>query len=249
MQITQEFLEKLGQEWLEQKIQRMKNLMKIAEPDEAIYREIMISLGYPKNKVQFLELALMLPFREIRKLKYKDVIENALLYRAGFTDLDEKLPNHFDRSLRMQKSVWDFAKIRPANRPDKRIKGISELLEQSSQKGIAKLFYERIMNENKNIQTPKDAKEYVNKIMEFKGLGSDRKKEMFFNVILPFAIAVDKNNRVTVFLKKIFQLHPPLSENSIIKKFFYQNPEYRKMIRSTETFFGAHLYMKNLSDS
>ena len=43
---------------LRKKKQRMSDLLKIALPDEALYREIMLSLGYPKNKVQFLELAL-----------------------------------------------------------------------------------------------------------------------------------------------------------------------------------------------
>ncbi len=86
-EITKNFLRELGTKWLELKIQRMKNLLKIAEPDEALYREIMLSLGYPKNKVQFLELALMLPFKEIRKLKEREKIEKALLYRSGFTDL------------------------------------------------------------------------------------------------------------------------------------------------------------------
>jgi len=47
-----QLLNKLGAEVLESKIQRMKNLLKIALPDEALYREIMLSLGYPKNKVQ-----------------------------------------------------------------------------------------------------------------------------------------------------------------------------------------------------
>jgi len=74
----------LGNKWLEIKKQRMQNLLKIAPPDEALYREIMLSLGYPKNKVNFLELALILPYSEIKKLKDKHTIEKALLYRAGF---------------------------------------------------------------------------------------------------------------------------------------------------------------------
>jgi len=57
----------LGEKWLEIKKQRMQNLLKIASPDEALYREIMLSLGYPKNKVNFLELALILPYSEIKK--------------------------------------------------------------------------------------------------------------------------------------------------------------------------------------
>lgn len=140
----------LGEKWLENKIQRMKNLLKIAEPDEALYREIMLSLGYPKNKVQFLELSLMLPFREIRKLKDKETIEKALLYRAGFIDSNVRaqhavsLPDDFDFSLRMDKSVWDFKRIRPLNYPDKRIKGISHILSQTSHDGIVNYFLERI---------------------------------------------------------------------------------------------------------
>ena len=74
----------LGNKWLKLKKQRMQNLLKIAPPDEALYREIMLSLGYPKNKVNFLELALILPYSEIKKLKDKHTIEKALLYRAGF---------------------------------------------------------------------------------------------------------------------------------------------------------------------
>jgi len=97
----------LGNKWLELKKQRMQNLLKIAPPDEALYREIMLSLGYPKNKVNFLELALILPYSEIKKLKDKHTIEKALLYRAGFINEKDGLPENFDFSLRMDKSVWE----------------------------------------------------------------------------------------------------------------------------------------------
>lgn len=89
-------LQKLGEKWLEFKIHRMKNLLKIAEPDEALYREIMLSLGYPKNKVQFLELALIMPFREIRQIREREKIEKALLYYAGFTRDKEGFSENFD---------------------------------------------------------------------------------------------------------------------------------------------------------
>ena len=91
-------LNHLGQEWFEAKKQRMQNLLKIALPNEAIYREIMLSLGYPKNKVNFLELALILPYSEVKKLKNWEIIEKALLYRAGFIDEKDGLPEDFDFS-------------------------------------------------------------------------------------------------------------------------------------------------------
>ncbi|OAQ20636.1 hypothetical protein [Thermosulfurimonas dismutans] len=92
-------LNHLGEKWFELKKQRMKNLLKIAPPDEALYREIMLSLDYPKNKVNFLELALILPYSEIKKLEERKAIEKALLYRAGFTDDRDGLPEDFDFSL------------------------------------------------------------------------------------------------------------------------------------------------------
>ena len=49
----------------------MQNLLKITNRDEALYREIMLSLGYKNNKLQFLELALLLPYNQIQKLKEK----------------------------------------------------------------------------------------------------------------------------------------------------------------------------------
>jgi len=50
-------LNHLGEEWLKLKKQRMQNLLKIISPDEALYQEIMLSLGYPENKVNFLKFA------------------------------------------------------------------------------------------------------------------------------------------------------------------------------------------------
>ena len=140
----------LGEKWLELKKQRMQNLLKIASPDEALYREIMLSLGYPKNKVNFLELALILPYSEIKKLKDKHTIEKAFLYRAGFINEKNGLPQNFDFSLRMDKSVWEYKGIRPANFPEKRIKGITELLEKSIEKGLVNFFLEKVKTEIKN---------------------------------------------------------------------------------------------------
>ncbi len=250
-EISSELLKQLGEKWLESKIQRMRNLLKIAEPDEALYREIMLSLGYPKNKVQFLELALLLPFKEIKNLKERKIIEKALLYRAGFIDDKEELPESFDFSLRMDKSVWEFKRIRPANYPDKRIKGISYLLYQSLPSGLVEYFIKRIIDEiegNSENLSPKEAQRKVNKIMNFKGIGLQRKREMFFNIILPFTIAFweNKNLEGIKFLNSIFSFHPPLSENSIIKSFkkSFGNIDMSKLISSTKIYFGIHFYMK-----
>lgn len=189
-------LNTLGEKWLELKKQRMQNLLKIAFPDEALYREIMLSLGYPNNKVNFLELALITPYAEIRKLKEKHIIEKALLYRAGFTDDKNGLPQDFDFSLKLDKSVWNYKGIRPANFPEKRIKGISILLSETIEKGIVNFFIDRIKAELNN----KDPKDAVKKIMNFEGVGVQRKTEMFFNIIMPFLMVYSDYDKIKNFL-------------------------------------------------
>ncbi|HPO35367.1 MAG TPA: DUF2851 family protein [Syntrophales bacterium] len=231
-------LNTLGEKWLELKKQRMQNLLKIAFPDEALYREIMLSLGYPNNKVNFLELALITPYAEIRKLKEKHIIEKALLYRAGFTDDKNGLPQDFDFSLKLDKSVWNYKGIRPANFPEKRIKGISILLSETIEKGIVNFFIDRIKAELNN----KDPKDAVKKIMNFEGVGVQRKTEMFFNIIMPFLMVYSDYDKIKNFLNFLFEKHPPLSENRFIKSFKINFPDIK--IENVKTYMGALFFTK-----
>lgn len=242
--MNKDTLNKLGNKWLEEKIHRMKNLLKIALPDEALYREIMLSLGYPKNKVQFLELSLLLPFKEIQQLKTQPLIEKALLYRAGFSQDTSGLPKEFDTSLKLDKSYWIYKSIRPANFPDKRIKDISHLLAAATEKGIYKYFSDQIEKNCQEVNENVSSKKVVEELMLFKGVGISRKREMFFNIILPFFLADNNFKTCHNFLMKIFETHPPLDENSIIKK-FYNEHEFK--ITNVKEYFGAikHVTINN----
>lgn len=231
-------LNQFGEQWLSVKKQRMENLLKIAFPDEALYREIMLSLGYPENKTNFLNLALILPYSEIRKLKGKNIIEKALLYRAGLDNDKEGIPSDFDFSLKMDKSVWNYKKIRPTNFPDKRIKGISNILAKTVKDGLVNFFMERIKQEIKS----KKIKNSLKKIMDFKGIGIQRKEEMFFNIIMPFIMVSSKDKSIQNFLKNMFENCPPLSDNKLIKSFKKHNPEIK--ITSVKTYMGALLFEK-----
>lgn len=236
-------LSQLGTKWLELKKQRMQNLLKIALPDEALYREIMLSLGYPKNKANFLELALLIPYSEIKKLKNQKIIEQALLFRAGFTEEKEDLHKNFDFSLRMDKSVWIYTGIRPANFPEKRIKGISNLLASSTQDGLIDFFTTKIKSEIRN----PDIKLALKNIMNFAGIGHQRKEEMFFNIIMPFVMVYSQNHELHNFLKFIFENYPPLKDNRLIKLFKQNYPEVK--IVNVKTYMGALFFQKeNLRD-
>ena len=232
-------LNHLGDKWLELKKQRMQNLLKITSPDEALYREVMLSLGYPKNKVNFLELALILPYSEIKRLKDGNTIEKALLYRAGFINDTNGLPEDFDLSLKMDKSVWKYKGIRPANFPEKRIKGIRDLLEKSIEKGLVNLFLEKVRTQIKN----KNFKSALMNIMDFKGIGKQRKEEMFFNIIMPFLMVISEDRNIHQFLNVMFENYPPLSENHLTKTFKTKYPDLK--ITTAKQYMGVIFFEKN----
>lgn len=240
-EITEKYLIQLGEKWLETKIQRMKNLLKIAEPDEALYREIMLSLGYHKNKSNFLELALLLPYSEIRRLKDRETIEKALLYRAGFSEKKYGIPTFFDFSLRMDRSVWEYKGIRPNNFPENRIIGITDLLEKGIDKGLINFFENKIKAsaENKNLKVA------LKSIMDFNGIGSQRKEEMFFNIIMPFMMAYSKDKVILTFLRTMFETYPPLIDNSLLKKFKAKYPDLK--LKTVREYMGALYLQKNSS--
>lgn len=248
---AEKFLDSLGEERIKEKESRMQNLLKEAEPDEALYREIMLALGYKYNKTQFLELAMILPYSEIKKLNNQKAIENALRYRAGFSNDKEGLPANFDDSLRMDKSVWRHAKTRPVNYPEKRIKGAVKLLFYSSEHGgICSLFEKVIIDNYVASPTRKQAIKLSQAIAEIfrktKSVGKIRSLEICFNIILPFFIVFFRNNGeigYTDFLHKVFEIHPSLRENSITKKvekqLFSNDPIVaKKVITSVKKYFG-----------
>ncbi|MEM2919101.1 MAG: DUF2851 family protein [Candidatus Altiarchaeota archaeon] len=239
--ITPEKLSELGEKWLETKIQRMKNLLKIAEPDEALYREIMLSLGYPKNKSNFLELALLLPYSEMRRLKDRETIEKALLYRAGFSEEKDGIPTFFDFSLRMNRSVWEYKGIRPNNFPEKRIIGITDLLEKGIDKGLVNFFEKNI----KASAEDRNLKVALKSIMNFSGIGSQRKEEMFFNIIMPFMMIYSKDEVVLFFLRTMFETYPPLGDNNLLKKFKAKYPYLE--LKTLREYMGALFFQKNLN--
>lgn len=234
-----------GKKWLELKIQRMHNLLKIADPDEALYREIMLSLGYPNNKLNFLELALLTPYSEIKKLGTRKIIEKALLYRAGLTEDKTDIPSSFDFSLRISKTIWKYKGTRPANFPDKRIKGISHLLSETVSIGLVNYFQKKINQQIGNtkptsILTRREAS--PKKIMDFKGIGIQRKEEMFFNIIMPFIMSFSNESQLNNFLHFMFENYPPLKDNRLTRDFKTNYPSIK--INTVKEYMGALLFQK-----
>jgi len=222
----EKLLDYLGNKRLQEKKIRMENLLRIANPDEALYREIMLALGYKSNKLEFLELALILSYSEISKLKDSDIIEKALLYRAGFYNSKDDLPEDFDFSLKMDKSVWCYRNVRPQNRPEKRIKGMSKFLYESCKDGLSQMFETAIEKGFSKNTDRKSARKFCGDLTKlFTGIpegavGKTRGYEIIFNIIFPFFTAYfeQKGKKQYIeFLYRIFVVHPSLQDNSVTK--------------------------------
>ena len=238
-----EFLCNLGNDWLKNKKQRMANLMKIAHPDEALYREIMLSFGYSKNKLQFQSLALILPYRELQQFDSKETIEKALLFRSGLSDEKGDIPESFDFSLRMEKKIWVHKGVRPQNYPEVRMREISEFVWQTKGYGIAHFFEKRIIENFSGEINKKSSTRIVSKIIDFDGPGYERKLEIFFNILLPFySVYFQDKPEIEEFLENIFKNHPPLKANSKTKKalkLLSKNKNFHfQEVKSAQDYFG-----------
>lgn len=249
---AQKLLDYLGDKRLQEKKKRMENLLNIANPDEALYREIMLALGYKNNKVQFLELAMILPYSDISRFNDPDTIEKALLYRAGFDNSRNSLPKDFDFSLKMNKSVWRYKGVRPYNQPEKRIKSISRFLYKSCKDGLCQMFEKAIKDDaSRNIER-KSARKLCGGLAKLftdvseTAIGKTRAYEILFNIVVPFFITYFEQKgkkQFSKFLYRIFVVHPPLQDNSVTKdmklRFFGQDTNKAKeVINNVIRYFG-----------
>ena len=218
MVFNADILNRWGEKCLARKKHRMSNLLKIANPDEALYREILLALGYKNNKVQFLELATITPYSEIKTLKNRILIKKTLLFRAGFSDSKDGFPEDFDFSLKMDKSVWSYRGIRPANFPEKRIQNISAFLEESCRAGgLEGIFRKRIVENNADQLNKNRAIKIAQIVSSINGIGKQRALEILFNIVFPFFLVLfeeEGQRRYIDFIEGLYELHPALEDNS-----------------------------------
>jgi len=78
--------------------------------------------------------------------------------------------------------------------------------------------------------------------MDFKGIGKQRKEEMFFNIIMPFLMVFSEDKNIQQFLNFMFETHPPLTENRLIKAFKNNHPNLK--ITNVKEHMGAIFFEK-----
>ena len=73
--------------------------------------------------------------------------------------------------------------------------------------------------------------------MDFKGIGKQRKEEMFFNIIMPFLMVFSEDKNIQQFLNFVFETHPPLQDNRLTKAFKNEYPNLK--ITNVKQHMGA----------
>jgi len=147
-------LDTAGDERMLAKAGRLQKAFAEGGIDQAAYELIMESLGYSRNKVQFLVLARRTPLRELktltRPMDQKERAESLMalfLGVAGLLDVGndsyfdglkrrwEEFDGAFDGRI-MSAYEWHFVGARPTNSPIRRIAAASQFLSANQEDGL-----------------------------------------------------------------------------------------------------------------
>jgi len=205
--------------------------------EQTLFEFICESLGYSKNKEQFFKLAKQIELNKIKELNLNKIqIDSALFGLSGFIKdlrfkdiyigelkscwniLKEKLKKEI-----MEKSEWNFFRLRPVNFPTIRIAYASALLFEI----LHNDFFRKVINVfESSDNVTKDIQHLFKKVTiseywkkhynfgketgsEITGIGNERIKDIMSNVILPFVYLYSQKfeneslrNRIEFYFKK-----------------------------------------------
>lgn len=113
-------LDALGEEWFAERRGRLERALERGTPDEVLYREILVALGYKHNKAAMAELGRRCPLGSLGGTAGE--IEARLLAAA------RALP----------REMWRLRNVRPANHPWRRLSGLARFLAAEAGGGLAR---------------------------------------------------------------------------------------------------------------
>lgn len=243
--IMNDFLEKLGTERLIQKAERINGRLTeicrsktgLMDWEQMLFEFICEALGFSKNKEQFLKLARIVQFAKLKKMKTDlNQTESLLFGISGFLE-ELNASDFYTDNLKtnwiiqrdilkpevMDKSEWNFFRLRPANFPTLRISYaasiLNEILNNELLKKIVMMFrdstslYADLEVLFKNVIISDYWKTHYNfgksagKLIH--SAGKERIGDIISNVILPLVYLYSRffqnenlNSRVMYFFRK-----------------------------------------------
>ncbi|BBO16537.1 conserved hypothetical protein [Candidatus Brocadia pituitae] len=267
------FLDFAGDERILQKAKRYEQWVEKRPFEQVLYEAIMESLGYKNNKEPFLTLASRLSLEDIRYLipedasvqRKKMAIQSLLLGEAGLLphqgnaissrdkETEEYICSVEDAWCELQKKTgrasmerkdWNYAGIRPANFPERRIAAIANILSACSslsifrhilsvlekvegcqeEQKIMKTFPEHIQSLFLDISDSYWSHHYTlqgKKLAKpVKLLGKERVSHIFINVIIPILLVYARRHHNTKWEKILhltYRNYTPLPGTSVTK--------------------------------
>ncbi|MDN3515192.1 MAG: DUF2851 family protein [Candidatus Brocadia sp.] len=265
------FLDCAGDERILQKAKRYERWLEKGPFEQVLYEAIMESLGYKNNKEPFLALASRVPLEDIRhtipgdasaRKKEKDM-QALLLGTAGLLPQQRNEKTAYDRETAeyisdiehawneiqkkmcraaLTKDDWNYAGIRPANFPERRIAAIANILSECSslsifryllsvlekvegykeEHKIIKTFREDIQSIFLNSYDPYWSYHYTwhgKKLTKpVKLLGKERASNIFINVIIPILLLYARkhnNTKIEKILHLTYRNYSPLPGTSV----------------------------------
>ena len=109
-----------GEEWFAERRARMRRALERGTADGALYREILVALGYKHNKAAMAEVARRCPLEALRG--DAGAIEGRL--RAAASSVPPEM--------------WRLRGVRPANHPWRRLSGMARFLAAAGEEGLAR---------------------------------------------------------------------------------------------------------------
>jgi hypothetical protein len=211
----------------------------LEEPAQVLYRGIMGSLGYTKNKAAFQELARRLPLRVIESIIGERQSEDRILIlQALFLGAAGLLPSQYEwkcksvnsseisqlenvwQSLKVKTAMsyadWHFFRMHPKNFPTSRLLAAASLFDQYLDNGLL----EEVMDLVRKASPGKGSTSIEKGIIIPELLGQGRAREIAVNVILPFSLAWAQTNtqqRLKQHVLELYQKYPKSGENQITR--------------------------------
>ena len=236
-------LQYFGKKRVNQKVQRFAAELKFNSFDQILYQGLFESLGYAKNKLQMLQLAKMVRYKDVQDWYQKGLDIQTLLAIYLFSN---SLVNHIPLTVPVQwqqkwKNLyanqtffseeihikWNLFRIRPKNHPVVRILQIITVLEQSLKTSLqsecVSLF--SFPKDHFSLSVFKDR--FYNWICksniwfpESFQLGKKRADTILINIIIPLMINYAQQNNFLELEKviyNIYQSYSALSKNHILR--------------------------------
>jgi hypothetical protein len=147
----------LGEEWFWERRARVERALERTPADEALYREILVGLGYKHNKAAMSELARRCPL--------------ASLPEGDAAAIEETLKG---AAAALPRALWRLRNVRPANHPSRRLAGLARFVAAARGEGLARGLAAR------------PSLPAMVAWLAHDGIGEARATEIALNVFIPF---------------------------------------------------------------